>query len=64
MKVFTDYIVVLLKARKAGWYRELPARKNAQQRKCHFQNYPDYKAQYQKTCNDCDDSYDLRRYNL
>jgi len=27
MKVFTDYIVVLLKARKAGWHRELPARR-------------------------------------
>ena len=26
MKVFTDYIVVLLKARKAGWHRELPAK--------------------------------------
>ena len=37
---------------------------NAQQRNCHFQNYPDYKAQYQKTCNDRDGSYDLRCYHL
>ena len=37
---------------------------NDQQRNCHFQNYPDYKAQYQKTCNDRDGNYDLRRYNL
>ena len=37
---------------------------NAQQRNCHFQNNPDYKAQYQKTCNDRDGGYDLRRYNL
>ena len=37
---------------------------NAQQRNCHFQNYPDYKAQYQKNYNDRDDSYDLRCYYL
>ena len=37
---------------------------NAQQRNCQFQNYSDYKAQYQKTCNDRDGSYDLRRYHL
>ena len=37
---------------------------NAQQRNCHFQNYPDYKAQYQKICNDRDGGYDLRRYHL
>ena len=37
---------------------------NAQQRKGNLENDSDYKAQYQKTCNDCDDSSDLRRYHL
>ena len=39
-------------------------KQNAQQRNCYFQNHPNYKAQYQKACNDRDDSYDLRRYYL
>ena len=36
----------------------------AQQRKGNLENDSDNKAQYQKTCNDRDGSYDLRRYNL
>ena len=35
-----------------------------QQRKGNLENDSDNKAQYQKTCNDRDGSYDLWRYNL
>lgn len=62
MKVFTE-LCFLKHAQQDGTENRQPE-ENAQQRNCHFQDYPDYKAQYQKTCNDRDGSYDLRRYYL
>ena len=62
MKVFTELCFSKHAQQDSTEYRQ--PEENAQQRKCYFQNYPDYKAQYQKACNDRDGSYDLRRYHL
>ena len=62
MKVFTELCFSKYAQQDGTEYRQ--PEENAQQRKCYFQNYPDYKAQYQKTCNDRDGCYDLRRYHL